>query len=110
MLKKMAMWHGHGFHIDEEWLLQTAAGKKVLVMEADSSPIKGCLSSEEMGGNDLDHYEVTQGYYSVTALAEAQGVITKSGGDMTLRVLLCDQTCEMVMGGTTTYDFRDYMR
>jgi hypothetical protein len=96
-----------GFEVDEEWLLETGSGRKVLVIEADSSPRNGCLSSEEMGMNDLDHYEVTQGCYSVAALAQEQGVVPES--DNVLRVLLCDQTCEMVMGGNTTYNFREYV-
>ena len=110
----MEMWKG--FQLERDWVLQTQSGRRVLVMEADCSPRYGCLSVEEMGANDLDHYEVTQGFHSVTSLAAEQGVLelgvdeNSEVGDMTLRVMLCNQAVEMVMGGRTTYPFRDYMR
>jgi hypothetical protein len=36
-------------------------------------------------------------------------VLRDEEGDMSLRVLVCDQTVSMVMGGGEAFDFRDYM-
>jgi hypothetical protein len=101
---RLSSWVGLRLHRD--WLLKTAAGKHVLVLEADCSPGQQSLAEVLMEENDLDHYEVTQGFHTITTLARKQGVLRDEEGDMAFRVMVCDQNVKMVMGGGQTFDFR----
>ena len=107
------------FQMDRQWLYpiapqgpssteasaDPAQGRKVLILEADSSVGEQALAlSSEPDSNDVSVQEASQGFFMLEEIARAQGVLLE--GDRVARVLLADSDMPIPTGGGGSYTQR----
>lgn len=90
-----------GFVVDRDWLLTTESGRRVLLVEADSSVGEQALALGHESANDLSLQEASQGFRMVRRIAAESGALKLGGeaGDRVVRVLLADPSQTLRTGG-----------
>ncbi len=80
---------------------------RILIVEADSSVGEEALAFTQENNNDLDVAEVSLGFRMIERLAKAQNVMGKD--DKIMRILLADESNEIVSGGGKRINIREHV-
>ena len=108
----------NGFEISRDWLLPVAPtrssknereGRKILVIEADSSVGEQSLALGSEQNNDLTISDASQAFRVLTQLAEANGALIPANGDSALRVVLVNLCARSLSGGGNSVSMRQFI-
>lgn len=98
----------NGFNVDHKWLIRTEQGKRILVVEADSSVGEQSLSLRHDLDEDLTIQDASQAFFMIEQRLRKDPAVTPE--DKVIRVLLADPQMSIETGGGNRYTVADRVR